>query len=157
MRKLTRHETIEELLRSFNDAKEPGIVEGVRGDGDGVALMSRAWNEGSYRLLEKILGDMRRRYAELDRSPDGIPLGELYWQVSERYLRCLRRTVDVQARRKAKGGKTVTVTERRIVERWHENVRPELVRRGIGWIDREFERRGRVPFLPKEILEVVAA
>ena len=154
MRKLTSLEVVRELLRSY---QEVTCTLNSAGDWIGGKAGSRVlWREphgkhadpyykGSYRDLETILLALR----------DEKPVE--YWAVAETYIRCERRMIEYQVRRKAKNNKTVTVTERKTVPVVSKAVRPDELEAGIVWIAAEFKRRGIIPFLPLEIYEHVAA
>jgi hypothetical protein len=160
LKKLTARETVVELLRTYQDVTCPLNSAGDWiGGGPGSRMHWREphgknihpYYEGSYRTLEAILRHMQ--------SGGGLAGDERYelakwcWAVAQTYVVCERR----MAERKAKNNRTVTV-----IERFTEPVRNGAVRQdeldlGVDWITAEFSRRGASPFLPREILQTVAA
>lgn len=151
MRKLSRRETVLELLRTYQDVVCPLNSAGDWiGGGPGSRMHVRdpqhPYFKGSYRTLEEILLHMR-----------SLPtLAREYWAVSEAFIRCERRIVERQVRRKAKNNRTVTVTVRLSEPVRVRPVSQVDVDAGVDWITGEFDRRGVSPFLPLEVLEVAA-
>ena len=161
MKKLTARETVVELLRTYQDVTCPlDSVGDWIGSGPGSRMHYRdpyghPYYEGSYRALEEILQHMRAG-GGLD-GDERYGLQKLYWAVAESFIRCERRMVERQVQRKAKNHRTVTVTERYTEPVANRAVRPEEREAGIDWIALEFGRRNVSPFLPKAVLEAVAA
>jgi hypothetical protein len=168
MRELSRLDKIVVLLETYKDAEETL----QRGDGGGRfdpgprrLSMPSVWKTGGYRELERTLARMktlepdlfwhvRERYlrrvrrtetikrkegrslmlrtvVEIDRSPAGV----------RRFVRETWIELDPNER-------VATATEGegpKIVERWHENVRPALVGRGLDWISRNYRGDPRIP------------
>ncbi len=115
-------------------------------------LMSKEWNV-SFRELERCLRKMR----DERRSQ--------WWHVTERYLRCEDRVIDVHVHNgrprlpphtevAAGAVQTKERTARLRVRVWSPAVREEKVRRGLGWLADEF--RGE-PYLPVEMTDLRVA
>jgi hypothetical protein len=160
-----RREAIVLLLVTLRDVQDPlqRGTGGIGGEfGDKLLLLPNAWHEGSY---SELVASLRRlRQAE----------PELYWHLSERYLRSLRR----RARMRRSGNRWCglrrneaivvgdpggTKTGRRmagsvtldvLLERWDAAVRPEKVDQAIDWLALDFQGS---PMLPREVYEAWAA
>lgn len=161
MRKLTARETVVELLRTYQDVTCPLNSAGDWiGAGPGSRMHYRdPWGhpyyEGSYHELEEILTHMRAG-GGLD-GDERYELQKRYRAVAESFIRCERRMVERKVQRKAKNHRTVTVTERFTEPVANRAVRAEEREAGIDWIVLEFGRRNASPFLPRAVLEAVAA
>lgn len=160
MKKLEAIEVITELLRTYQEIVCPinGEFDRIAGSGGGRYLdrpVGHPYFRGSYRTLEDALRHMRAGGGlEGDARTE---LAKQYWAVSESYIRCERRMVERQVKRKAKNNRTVTVMVRFTEPVRNGAVRPAELAAGVRWIADEFERRNVVPFLPLEVLEPVAA
>lgn len=151
-----REQIVEALLGSYNDAIA-GVMgkDGMLGDGDAVWLMPVAYNK-SMRELERCLRELRAA----DRG--------LYWNVSERYLRCERRALNVRVRKhrplttnnvgvvglvsstdlNTHGNGSVRV----LCDVWDRRVELGRVAEAVRWLAREF--RGE-PFLADVLVDRV--
>jgi hypothetical protein len=79
---MTRRETLVAMLERYREAQEAFGESSGPGDGSHVPMMSPLWNR-SFRELERCLQVMRGERAAL------------FWHVSERYIRCRRRQVEL--------------------------------------------------------------
>jgi hypothetical protein len=160
MRKLTRTETLEQLLETLRHVTDPQ-QRGIAGEGTGVIGMPHAYHEGSYRELERCLKAARD-------STDG---SRRHWHtLRHRHLLCpdnccYQRRVEIIKTVKRDGAgrkRTIRTGQYRIVRYHNPGLTPApdstAGRRkhsdAMLWLSREF--RGE-PFLPVEILEQVAA
>lgn len=161
-----RQRILTEMLRRFHEAHDAGVVEGVRGDGGGWPHMASTWN-ASYRTLDALLDRMK---------PESLGGGgerpSQWWHVTERYLRCEHRVIEVRAVRRRNGQVDFKLpphteleagapsikdsTARVRVAQWSSAVRAEKVRRGIEWLAESWPA-GSEPYLPAEFLEGIAA
>jgi hypothetical protein len=155
VRALTAHETIVEMLRSYNEVCGPGERgEGSDPSDDRVLMMNPLWSQGSYAELYRCLYEMRNE--EL----------ALYWHVAERYLRLRhRRTIGcpecrletrdgVRHTHFANGARTRFERQPFLQEVWDPRVDLRKVDAGVDWLVRE--HRG-TPYLPGEIFLLVAS
>ena len=145
VKKLTREETIEWLLLTFNDAREPLRTGDGGGSGKGgfesrELRMPASWTP-SYRKLEDALRELR--------AEDSI----LYWHVSERYLRCRKATITIVVERKTSRG-VLREPRRVVVELWNPGVKMTQVKAAIVWLSGHIT--GEV-WLPKDIIEVASS
>lgn len=144
---------ITEMLRRYAEASET-MNKGDRGDGTAVTGMPRTWNR-SYRNLERLLKQMREERKKQ------------WWHLTERYLRCQERKVEVRVQKTIKGPvlrlpphselgagapeiKGSTATVKLIV--WTPAVRKHVVDLGLLWLARE-EHWPFGPDLPQEFLD----
>lgn len=151
--KTSRQQVIETLLERYHDLVDPMQSRGVLGDGEHLPLMPATYT-ASVRELERLLGAMREdRLSSLVALTTGerASVRSLHWHVSERYIRSLVRTRDVPVTRRAKGKRTVTVLERRVVTTYSPKVRQVLVDAAIAWLADNWALRSE-PMLPNELL-----
>lgn len=145
-------DVIAEMLSRYEDAQSTLMGRSEATYGDGVLLMPKQWNR-SFRELERCLHKMR------DERPSQ------WWHVTERYLRCDDRIMEVAVRKgRPKLPPHVEVvagapmsgqkTARLRVHVWSPAVRAEKVRRGLEWLADEF--RGE-PYLPVEMTDLRVA
>jgi len=88
---VTPESTIRALLEGFNDARSP-LVRGTGGEGGGTGpSMSATWHAGSYEQLETALKEMKSLGKQ--QAVSGIPLGTLWWYLTQRYLMSERKAV----------------------------------------------------------------
>lgn len=133
-----REQVIITLLERYAELVDPMQVRDGTGDGTDVNLMPRTYTP-TVRELERLLIRMRTERRSQ------------WWHVTERYLRCQHKTMDVHVKRKAKNGKTVKVLERQVVTTWHPGVKNERVRRGIEWLADQWSLPTE-PMIPRELL-----
>ncbi len=156
---------IVELLRTLPDAREAlsrGDIVNDKGDKSKLLAFPPTYHEGSYRQLEDALVRMRKRGKQ--EALGGVSVATLYWHLNARYFRSVRRTVDQWESRAGKNGKKARVKVRVVVyvEDRDYAIIPEKRRvlchgLGVRWLAQEFRRTSCVPFLPKEIHDLVAA
>jgi hypothetical protein len=165
---MTRRETLVAMLERYREAQEAFGESSGPGDGSHVPMMSPLWNR-SFRELERCLRVMRGERAAL------------FWHVSERYIRCRRRQVELLFR----GGEFLKPDRARwvrldpcedvaigfvtegdrgktkqtlgpgpcVVVSWDQGVLPSVVEAGVDWLVDAF--RGE-PYLPLDMLADVA-
>lgn len=153
---MTRIEIIEEMLRRYDEARDPSSRTGILGSGDSVPLMPPTWN-ASYRELERVLTEMRSERKSQ------------WWHLSQRYRFATDAVVECRIVRKrgqaviklpphcelAAGSPIVgeKVVKAR-VRRWTPDVDNQKARRGLEWVSERF--RGE-PFLPVEFTQPAKA
>lgn len=140
---LSRLETLEWLLKTFNEAQEP-LQRGAGGAGgsdfgDRLLLMPQIWHEGSYKAVESAMKRLRAAQPRL------------YWHVRQRYLLSETRISEIRQTKRGVKGK-YTVCTRVVEEKWHPKVDMRLVREGLEWLEAEI---ATPLYLPREILAVV--
>lgn len=140
-----RERVLIELLRLYNDLASPMQgPAGIAGDGDSLPLMPSTYT-ASVRELERLLTVMR------------ADARSIHWHVSEYFIRCTTRNATVWEKRKAKGGKTLSVEVRKIVYVRDNAIRLEKVRRGVSWLADHWNAKAiGEPMLPSAVLEEAA-
>jgi hypothetical protein len=157
-RKLTRRQTILELLKAYPEACGPGESgQGSGSVGDRLLTMTDLWQEARPHFLE-----LERCLASLKEERPNQ-----YVHLKARYFKAKRLSQDVPVRAgrlivpshaelvgfgKLKDSQAKTA--RAILIRWEPWVRNQKVEKAVDYLNEEF--RGE-PFLPKELLEAVAA
>jgi hypothetical protein len=148
-----RVQVITRLLENYADFATADGPGGIQGDGDATPCMSKLYTP-SVRELERLLCVMRNdRHRSLLTLASGerVSVRSLWWHLTERYIRCTVSLKDYPVKRKAKGGKTLTVVERRSVARYSREVRPALVDLGVQWLAENWALRSE-PMLPRELV-----
>lgn len=152
---------MEFLLETFNEAQQSalGARDGQGGGEGSLPLMSELWHHGSYARLEKLLSQMKS-----ERSSQYIHVRMRYLDAQDTVIeaRVIRRSIKgaevrLPPHTVARGQPAIKAghgTARVAVRRWSPKVRLEKVRRGVDWLTVEMNGNA---FLPREILEVVAA
>lgn len=144
-----REQTLDEMLDHYQEAQEPCYSGGSDGDGTGVIGMPKVWND-SYRKLEKIL-DFAHHLVLFDQaSPD---FRSHYISLQAWYLRCIR-IPKVSEQKTVRRGQEIVELPRTVRMHVVRNAEPALVLLGLEWVEGHFPGE---PFLPKEILEPMAA
>jgi hypothetical protein len=151
---LTSADIIRAMLRSYQDVCGPGDRSGG-GDpsDDRILLMNPLWRMGTFPELTRCLVEQRGREPQL------------YWHISHRYLRVVRRQVREHCpvcklpsqavhTHYAHGQRQRFKPTDVVLEVWHPRVDARLVDQGIDWLVEE--HRGP-PFLPSELYAMIAA
>jgi hypothetical protein len=131
-----REQAIVALLERYDDLVDTWRVERSSG-AEGVPLMPPTYTS-DVRELERLL----RRMRELERP--------LWWHVNEHFLNANWVARTVWVRRKAKHGKHVTVSERRM-ERQGDRSDERRVAEGVAWLAASWGL-SHEPMLPEEML-----
>lgn len=168
---------IQSILERYADLTDPTGGRGYAGDGGGVSLMPHEPNcmllakhlpkpredkprrihctcsARSVVEIERLLTTMRQdRHRPLQRwNSHTASVRQLWWHVTERYVRCQHVTKDVHVRRRTKHGKMLTVVERRAVVQHHPQVNLAYVDRALHWLAQNWNADFE-PMLPRELI-----
>jgi hypothetical protein len=146
-----REQILDELLDHYTEAQETLSSRGGPGAaGEGLALMPKVWND-SYRELERALIRMKGLSDPNELASLGFHLG--YTAIRLWYLECEKYPQLPKKRKVQRGREIVEVQD---APRWRivRRASPGMVLRGLVWVAAEFVGE---PYIPKEILEPVAA
>ncbi len=160
MRHLSQRETIIELARTLNNARDAdGLTDEPSGDrSDRLLLNAYIYHQGSYAELERCLYRLRDWHQEC------------YWHFTERYLASERRqtlgcpecgqATEAGVQHMHRVNRKLRKVERGpiIEERWHSDVDLARVDRALDFLVIDWARHeARPPQLPVELFQVLAA
>ncbi len=150
---MTERERVEYLLETFLDAREVmGKSESVGRGGEGhIPLMSELWNSGSYRKLEKLLGQLK-----LERPTQYHHLSKRYFQAHDKVIEVKTTRQDGQVRpilpefTALRGTPAIMPggTARIAVRTYQRSVRLDQVKHAVDWLTSKLAASGGV-WLPK--------